>query len=77
MKTLLMVLKVCFYADIGVFLGRALYETFWYRNHPELYELNSAPWYTNILVCGVFALVFAAALGAAMLIVKMMMHRKG
>lgn len=68
MKKLYNFLKLMFFANLGVFLGRALYEVLWYRNHPEIYAFTSAPWYTNILVYGVFALVVGAILGAALLL---------
>lgn len=70
MRKLYNILKVSFFANIGVFLGRALYEMFWYRNHPEIYRMTSAPWYTNILIYGAFAALTAAALGAALLILN-------
>lgn len=39
----------------GVFIGNGIY-VFWdYKAHPDLYAMQSAPWYTSILVYGVFA----------------------
>ena len=37
---------------IGVFLGYSIYTCADYRTRPGLYELYSAPWYTQLLVCG-------------------------
>lgn len=34
---------------VGVFIGSAVERWMDYRNHPGLYEMNSAPWYTQIL----------------------------
>lgn len=34
---------------VGVFIGSAVERWLDYRNHPGLYEMNSAPWYTQIL----------------------------
>lgn len=70
MKKIYGFLKIWFWANIGVFIGRALYEVIWYRTHPEIYELTSAPWYTNILVYGIFALLIALILGAILWILK-------
>lgn len=70
MKKLYSILKILFFSNIGVFFGRTLVEVFWYRNHPEIFMLTSAPWYTNILVYGIFAALIAAALGAALLILN-------
>ena len=75
MKRLYNFLKILFFANIGSFLGRGLYDALWYRNHPELYMLTSAPWYTNILVSGIIALLIAATLGAALRILKKKLDR--
>lgn len=70
MKKIYSLLKIWFWANIGVFLGKALYEVIWYRTHPEIYELTSAPWYTNILVSGIFAFLTAFFLGTILWILK-------
>lgn len=59
-------LKLCLAADIVLFLSWALYEVLWYRTHPELYVMNSAPWYVNLLVYGTSAGLAAMLLAAAM-----------
>ena len=41
---------------IGVFLGYGIYMVWDYHTHPVLYAVQSAPWYTGILVYGVFTL---------------------
>lgn len=70
MKKIYQILKILFFSNIGAFLGRALYDVFWYRNHPEIYRMASAPWYTNILVNGIFTAMIAVVLGAAVLILN-------
>ena len=42
---------------VGVFIGRVIYTLWDFRTRPELYAMQSAPWYTSILVNGVFTLV--------------------
>lgn len=42
---------------VGVFIGRVIYTLWDFKTHPELYAIQSAPWYTSILVNGVFTLV--------------------
>lgn len=70
MKFLYKLLKNLICATAGLFSGYALYEILFYRNHPEIYAMNSAPWYTNILVYGAAALVICLVLGAVMWILK-------
>lgn len=62
--------------NIGVFLGRVIY-TFWeYKTFPGLYAMQSAPWYTSILVYGLFTVVSVAAMLLARWILRGMMRRK-
>lgn len=75
MKKLYQFLRILFFSNFGVFIGRALYAALWYRNHPELYIMNSAPWYTDILVYGVTALGFAVVLGILLWILKPLADR--
>lgn len=44
-------------AFTGVFLGHGILEVWRYNTRPELYALQSAPWYTGILVYGAFIVV--------------------
>ncbi len=41
---------------VGVFIGSAVERWLDYRNHPGLYEISSAPWYTQILFNGLITL---------------------
>ena len=62
------VMGVCF----GVFIGTAIYVCHDYHVRPDLYALQSAPWYTSILVRGVFTL----AVLAVGFIVKFIIRKK-
>jgi hypothetical protein len=44
-------------ASIGGLIGRGIYVIWDFKTHPELYAVQSAPWYTSILVYGAFTLV--------------------
>ena len=44
-------------AFIGVFIGRVFFVVWNFKTSPELYAMQSAPWYTSILVSAVFTLV--------------------
>lgn len=61
---------------VGVFLGRVIY-TFWeYKTFPGLYAMQSAPWYTSILVYGVFTAVSATVMLLVRWVLRRMMRRK-
>lgn len=50
-------LNIIIGAFVGVFIGHGVY-VFWdYKTHPEIYVSYSAPWYTSILVYGIFTVV--------------------
>ena len=57
MKTLNHILNVMIGAFVGVFIGYTIYVVWDYKIHPEIYNAYSAPWYTSILVYGVFTVV--------------------
>ncbi|MCM1100186.1 MAG: hypothetical protein NC079_00445 [Clostridium sp.] len=44
----------------GVFIGSGLYEYWHFKKYPDLYVLQSAPWYTSILIKGLFMLILLA-----------------
>ena len=39
-------------AAIGVFIGCGLYNFSDFKHHPELYAMQSAPWYTQLVPWG-------------------------
>ena len=57
---------------IGVFISHSIYRYFHYINHPEIYEIQSAPWYTSILIYGLAdaLIVFVA------IIIKFLVKKK-
>lgn len=58
---------------IGVFIAHSIYRYFDYINHPHLYEIQSAPWYTSIQIYGLaVALVVFIAIIIKLLIKKKM-----
>ena len=38
--------------NIGVFIGCGVYNFFDFKRHPELYAMQSAPWYTQLVPWG-------------------------
>ena len=57
---------------IGVFIGFGIYKFWHFKTYPNLYAMQSAPWYTELLLDG--ALV--AALVVVCIILKLIIWRK-
>ncbi len=57
-------------AFIGVFIGHGIY-IFWdFNSHPDLYAMQSAPWYTSIVLYGVMMVIVVAIAVVIKLIIK-------
>ena len=57
-------------AIVGM-IGYAIYVYWEYRKYPDVYAVQSAPWYTNIVVYGVVAnIVLLATIGLKCIIRK-------
>ena len=51
------ILNIVIGTFVGIFIGNAVY-VFWdFNTHPGLYAMQSAPWYTSILLYGIFTVV--------------------
>lgn len=59
-KKINQILNIIMGSFAGVFIGSGLYKYWHFRKHPDLYAMQSAPWYTSILINGLFALVLLA-----------------
>ena len=57
MKRLNHILNIIMGTFVGVFIGHAIYVVWNFKTRPELYAMQSAPWYTSILVYGAFTIV--------------------
>ncbi len=59
-------------AFVGVFIGHGMYVFLDFKTHPDLYAMQSAPWYTSILVVGMeTAVVLVIAV-----IIKLIIRKK-
>ena len=56
-KKLNRILNIVMGSSIGVFIGHGIYVFWEYKTHPSLYAMQSAPWYTSILIYGIFLIV--------------------
>ena len=52
MKKINIILNIIIMAFVGAFIGHGVYTVWDFKIHPELYLVQSAPWYTSILICG-------------------------
>lgn len=66
------ILNIITGSSIGVFVGHAIYVLWEYQKYPGLYAMQSAPWYTGIIVYGIGAAVIS---GIAVLI-KFILKKK-
>ena len=51
------VVRAVIIASIVILIGSCIYQYTDYKQHPEIYMLNSAPWYTGLLIQGAFTLL--------------------
>ena len=65
-------LKIVIGSFIGVFIGFGIYKFWHFKTYPNLYAMQSAPWYTELLLDG--ALV--AVLVVVCIILKLIIWRK-
>ncbi len=57
LKKINIVLNLIISSFIGVFVGQGIYIFYDYKTHPSLYEMQSAPWYTSVLVYGIITIL--------------------
>lgn len=70
MKQLYYFLKIVLWCFIGVFMGSSIYQFYDYRTYPDLYAMQSAPWYLSIEIRGIFTAVIVIVIFIIMRIVK-------
>lgn len=51
------ILNIVMGSVAGVFIGYGGYSVWDYKKHVELYAMQSKPWYTGILIYGIFLVV--------------------
>jgi len=58
----------------GVFIGYSIYKYFDYVNHPDLYVVQSAPWYTSVQIQGLVTFVIIVIAIILKLLIKKKMR---
>ena len=71
-KKINQILNIIMGSFIGVFIGSGLYKYWDFQKYPDLYVIQSAPWYTGILINGLLVLVLLAVC----MIVKVILMKK-
>lgn len=64
------ILNILIGTSVGIFLGHSLYDCWSYHARPELYAMQSAPWYTSVLVHGLLTLAALIILALIKLILR-------
>ena len=59
-KKINQILNIIMGSFISVFIGSGLYKYWDFQKYPDLYVIQSAPWYTSILINGLLTLVLLA-----------------
>ena len=72
MKMLDLVLNYIIGAFIATFVGNVIYRFWDFKAHPDLYAMQSAPWYTSILLYGVVTIIVVAIA----VIIKLIIRKK-
>ena len=71
MEKLIMYINIFIGSAVGVFLGKSIYTYYHFKNNKWIYQMNSAPWYTSIIV-GACYLVIVIIIGV---FIKYMLKR--
>lgn len=71
MKKCINILNIIMVVFACVFIGHGLSEIWMFKTHPEMYAMQSAPWYTSILVYGALTL----AVWIVCIVIKLILRR--
>lgn len=72
LKRINQILNIIIGSSFGFFIGNGIYTFWYYKTHPDFYEIQSAPWYTDTLIYGIFMLI----VWAICFILKIMIRKK-
>lgn len=70
LKKLNYILNIVIGSFIGVFIGHGIYVYWDYKTHPDLYAMQSAPWYTCVFVYGIVTLILLVVFAVAKSIIR-------
>ncbi len=70
MKKFYSILRILLWSFIGVFIGSSLFKWYDYKAHPDLYAMQSAPWYLSIEISAVFTIIVVIVILTVMWIIR-------
>lgn len=70
MKKLYSILRIVLWSFIGVFIGNSLFKWYDYKTCPDLYAMQSAPWYLSIEISAVFTIIVVIVILTIMWIIR-------
>ncbi len=72
LKKLNLILNTIIGSFIGVLIGHGIYVLCDFKAHPDLYAMQSAPWYTSIIFYGIVTVVVLTVA----IIIKLIIRKK-
>lgn len=69
MKRVRSILWTLLWAHLGFFAGYTAYGYWHYKANPGLYALQSAPWYTGVMMLGLYTLAAVAILAGILVVI--------
>ena len=76
MKKVRLFLKLFFFAQLGACVGRVVVNCIDYLQHPAIYEIQSAPWYTASLITALLTAVTAAITAVAYILIGRIIRKR-
>lgn len=70
MKKLYIILRIVLWSFAGVFIGSSLFKWHDYKTHPDLYAMQSAPWYLSIEINAIFTIIVVIVILTVMWIIR-------
>ena len=75
-KKLYRILNILACSLIGAFAGQGLY-VFWdYRTRPGLYAMQPEPWYTDMIVNGIFTMILLLMIMIVKIMIRLTVNKK-
>lgn len=70
MKKLYFILKLAMGCIGGTFIGSSIFRYYDYITHPDMYMIQSAPWYLSIQISGIFTAIAFAVILVIMAVIR-------
>ena len=74
LKKINFILNIVIGTFIGIFIGYTIYVCWDYKTHSDLYAMQSAPWYTIILIYGIVTFIILIVGTAIKMVIRKRME---